>query len=117
MTSYSKLLALALCLTAPLTLPAVASKTNPQVSQEEEVDQTDVIWVGPGWYNGVWFNNEDDFNEWNGNRNGEWDRNHDPGDRGDRGRRDGENRERDREGGRGGGGGGRGRGGGGGGRR
>lgn len=23
------------------------------------------IWYGPGWYNGIWFANEDDFNNWN----------------------------------------------------
>lgn len=28
-------------------------------------DDTDVeIWIGPGWYNGIWFDNEVEFDDW-----------------------------------------------------
>ena len=30
-----------------------------------EDDDTDVeVWVGPGWYNGIWFDNEVEFDDW-----------------------------------------------------
>ncbi len=34
-------------------------------------DQGPVIWVGPGWYGGVWYDNEGDWDHGRRNRDGE----------------------------------------------
>ena len=45
-----------------------ASRTEVQVSADDDEDyyeQDSVIWIGPGWYYGMWFGNEGDFNNYN----------------------------------------------------
>jgi len=36
---------------------------------DEEPDQP-IIWVGPGWYYGVWFDDEYAYNDWYGHHHG-----------------------------------------------
>ena len=55
-----------------LSLFAGAGRTEVQVSTDQdddvyyEQDQT-MVWIGPGWYYGIWFSNEYDYNHWNYN--------------------------------------------------
>ncbi len=43
---------------------------NPHTDVEVEVEvepvpeEETVIWVGPGWYGGIWFDNEVEFNDY-----------------------------------------------------
>jgi hypothetical protein len=36
--------------------------------EEDEDGNVYIIWQGPGWYYGVWFDNEADYNHWRGRR-------------------------------------------------
>ncbi len=31
---------------------------------DDEEEEPNFIWVGPGWYGGVWFGTEGDFDDW-----------------------------------------------------
>lgn len=51
---------------------AGCAKTNVEVSKEETEQQDDdapMIWIGPGWYYGIWFDSEYDFDDWHRNHN------------------------------------------------
>ncbi len=82
MKNYFVLMAfLGIYMLAPLN---AGSRTSSGVEVEQEQDSA---WVGPGWYSGVWFNDEDDYNDWRYRRQGNDNRGEDRGDRGgDRGR-------------------------------
>lgn len=57
----------ALCFSS--TLFAGASRTEVQFSVGEDdgyyYDDEPPIWIGPGWYYGIWFGNEADYDNWN----------------------------------------------------
>lgn len=65
MKKFSKLfLALAITsisLSVPFTLKA---ESGINVSIDYNEDSSYDIWTGPGWYYGIWFNNEDDYEYW-----------------------------------------------------
>lgn len=55
------------------------SQSDVQEEQTDEYIENEQIWIGPGLYYGIWFDNEEDY--------GEWQRNHGYEGRGER-RRD-----------------------------
>ncbi|MBS0648817.1 MAG: hypothetical protein JSS10_06310 [Verrucomicrobia bacterium] len=37
----------------------------------EDDDDTNVeVWIGPGWYNGIWFDNEVEYDDWHHHHHG-----------------------------------------------
>jgi hypothetical protein len=52
-----------------------SSEGSDQDGQDTEYVQP-VIWTGPGWYSGVWFSTEIDFNNWNHHHYHRRDRDH-----------------------------------------
>jgi hypothetical protein len=62
-----------LCLSSAATLFAGGVRTSIQidVGDDDPYVQDEVIWIGPGWYYGVWFSNEADFYYWRRDR-GYW---------------------------------------------
>lgn len=49
------------CLLLPLCFASVGELNAGGARTEPEETQEEVIWVGPGWYYGIWFDNEEDF--------------------------------------------------------
>ncbi|MBS3904950.1 MAG: hypothetical protein KGZ39_06460 [Simkania sp.] len=47
----------------------LSANTTQEYDQDDDttVEENTVIWVGPGLYNGIWFDNEDDFDDWHRN--------------------------------------------------
>lgn len=61
-----------------IQLEAGGSRSQPPVQVADENDDYDegydedetnnLFWIGPGFYGGVWFENEEDFNNWQDNK-------------------------------------------------
>lgn len=62
------------------------SQTDTYVENEYVEENDTFIWLGPGWYSGVWFGSEADFNNYNhyhhehGHHHGDHHQGHDHGD-------------------------------------
>ncbi len=90
----------------------VASSNNSsQDNEDQSVEYVQrPVWVGPGLYYGIWFNNEEDYNTWhddhynNGNHQQDGNRQRDGGNRGQGGGSQRNNQDRGGGGQRGGGG-------------
>ena len=69
--TYGLMIGLGLCITAPsLTALSVhtSSKTADNNNQNNDTNEQDVdVWFGPGFYYGIWFDNESDYWKWRGN--------------------------------------------------
>ncbi len=45
---------------------ALQAGSSPPTQTQEETESVD-IWFGPGFYYGLWFENEEEYQEWRGN--------------------------------------------------
>ena len=52
------------------SVDAMARRVDVQVGEGDDNQgyyyQEEDVWYGPGWYNGVWFGTEIEFNDWHG---------------------------------------------------
>ncbi|MBI2742596.1 MAG: hypothetical protein HYX48_01600 [Chlamydiales bacterium] len=68
MNRFLRMGAVVICLlSSSSSLFAVSSQKSQDV--EDQMYETNTIWIGPGWYGGYWFGNEAEFNQWHGNYN------------------------------------------------
>jgi|GEM_PF-1718465 hypothetical protein len=72
-------------LTACSQNPVLVSQNDTENDLENDSDQP-VIWIGPGWYYGIWFNSEDDFHHWNHDHHDDHDHRNDNNDHRNRSR-------------------------------
>lgn len=68
---YGLIVGLGLCITLP-TLFAMSVHTSSKTANNDDdngdTNEQDVdIWFGPGFYYGIWFDNEPDYWQWRGN--------------------------------------------------
>lgn len=71
-----------------------ADSSENEDQENKEYIEEPALWIGPGLYYGIWFDNEEDYGEWqrnqrNFNRQNQEVRRGDRGDRGNRGDRGG----------------------------
>ncbi len=53
---------MAFIITSTAPFSSLSAGGRPEYVYEEDDDE--VIWIGPGWYGGIWIEDEDEFHDW-----------------------------------------------------